>query len=163
MRTRWLGADGRAHGGAPGGAAHEDTADDPGASSHAAWELQPETRAASRARTLTAATLRGWRMIQPADLDDVVLMVDELITNAVVHGAGPVRLRLSLRGARLLAEVTDDAPGSPLVPGAAPGVLDWSEQGRGLLLVTALATEFGVRPGRPGKTVWFSRLLAAHP
>jgi anti-sigma regulatory factor (Ser/Thr protein kinase) len=131
----------------------------------AVWELTAEAQAASRARALTGQALRDWRITDPADIDDIVLMVDELITNAVVHGTGPVRLRLRLDGPQIVGEVTD---GSPVVPvtgdaPAAPAVLDWSEAGRGLLLVCALATDFGARPEGTGKTVWFCRLLAAAP
>ncbi|TDD58375.1 ATP-binding protein, partial [Actinomadura rubrisoli] len=111
----------------------------------AAWELTAETRAASRARALTGRTLREWQVTDPADIDDIVLMVDELITNAVVHGTGPVRLALRLDGPLLIGEVGDGDPVAPTPPGAPPGVLEWAEAGRGLLLVSALATEFGAR------------------
>ena len=55
---------------------------------------------------------------------------------------------------------------APPAPGAPPHVLDWAEAGRGLLLVAALATEFGAHPDGAGKTVWFTRLLSpldSHP
>ncbi|MEU5991188.1 ATP-binding protein [Spirillospora sp. NPDC047418] len=132
----------------------------------AAWDLPAEARAASRARDLTARTLRGWHVTDPAsggDIADVVLMVDELVTNAVVHGAGPVRLALRLDGTLLTAEVSDAHPAAPAVPGGPPRVLDWAEAGRGLLLVAALATDFGARPRPPGKTVWFTRHLTPTP
>ncbi|GLW66394.1 hypothetical protein Arub01_46380 [Actinomadura rubrobrunea] len=123
-----------------------------------AWELAPETRAASHARALTARALRSWHVSDAADVDDIVLMVDELVANAVVHGTGPVRLRLRLDGARLVAEVADAGPAvPPRPPGRAPR---WSEAGRGLLLVAALATEFGCRREPAGKTVWFTRALS---
>ncbi|KAB2339436.1 ATP-binding protein [Actinomadura rudentiformis] len=123
----------------------------------AAWELPAEARTASRARALTGDALRAWHVTAP-DLDDIVLMVDELITNAIVHGTGPVRLRLHLDGLRIVGEITDGNPTAPGDP-SSPPLLDWSEQGRGLLLVSALATEFGSRPESRGKTVWFTRLL----
>lgn len=136
--------------------------DGAGGAGAAAWALAAETRAASRARDLTARTLRRWHVTDPADTGDIVLMVDELVANAVVHGTGPVHLALRIDGAVLTAEVGDADPATPAAP---PGVPDWSEAGRGLLLVAALATEFGARPAPPGKTVWFTRHLtpAPHP
>ncbi|TDD26026.1 ATP-binding protein [Actinomadura sp. KC06] len=141
---------------------------DAGGAEAGAWELAAEPAAAARARGLTRRALREWRVSDPGDVDDVVLIVDELVTNAVVHGAGPVRLALRLRGDRLDGEVGDAAPAEPSGPrnplaGAAPAeprVLDWAEAGRGLLLVAALATGYGARPEPSGKTVWFTRRLA---
>ncbi|WP_051468833.1 ATP-binding protein [Actinomadura oligospora] len=139
----------------------------PAPASDAAWTLAADPRTVARARTLTTGRLRDWARLgriaaDPAAIDDVVLIVDELITNAVVHGRGAVRLRLTLDGAPtapvLLGEISDDDPARPALPRAAsaPRGLDWSEDGRGLLLVTALATDYGTRPRPPGKTVWFT-------
>ncbi|WP_160573900.1 ATP-binding protein [Actinomadura physcomitrii] len=152
-----------ANGGAQGGQGAE-----PGGGQGASWELPAEPRTAARARALTARALDAWHVTDPGDVDDVVLMVDELVTNAVVHGTGPVRLRLRLDGGRLTGEVGDADPAPPggiesgIAPGIArpaPPVLDWAEAGRGLLLVTALATGFGARCHAAGKTVWFTRDL----
>ncbi|RFU39276.1 ATP-binding protein [Actinomadura logoneensis] len=139
------------------------------------WTLTAEPRAAADARALTTGRLRDWARLgriaaEPGEIDDITLIVDELITNAVVHGRGTVRLLLTLDGAPtapvLLGEITDDDPALPPVPRGPvpePPVLDWSEDGRGLLLVTALATDYGTRPRPPGKTVWFTRALKPHP
>jgi anti-sigma regulatory factor (Ser/Thr protein kinase) len=118
--------------------------------------LPAEVRAAARARVLTRETLRRWGVTDPADTDDVVLIVDELVTNAVVHGDGPVRLLLRLSGWQLVGEVGDDSVGAPRVRESG---MD-AESGRGLSLVAALAAEFGVRREAAGKTLWFTRPLA---
>ncbi|TDB86902.1 ATP-binding protein [Actinomadura sp. 7K534] len=131
---------------------------DTAAANTAAWDLPAGPRAPAAARALTARALRGWRVTDPGDIGDVVLMVGELVTNAVVHGTGPVRLTLRLDGRDLRAEIGDTAPALPAAP-APPAVPDWSEAGRGLLLVAALATDHGARPEETGKTVWFTRLL----
>jgi anti-sigma regulatory factor (Ser/Thr protein kinase) len=123
------------------------------------WDLPAAAPSAARARTLAGRALREWNITHPEDVDDIVLMVDELVTNAIVHGRGRVRLRLRLDGAQLTVEVSDDDPAAPTPPRRAPGVLEWAEDGRGLLLVGTLASAFGTRPDGPGKTVWFSRLL----
>ncbi|GGT98166.1 anti-sigma regulatory factor (Ser/Thr protein kinase) [Actinomadura citrea] len=140
------------------------TEESDGGGESAAWDLAADTRAAARARALTRRSLRRWRVTGPDDVADVVLIVDELVTNAVVHGTGPVHLALRLEatqaGARLTGEVGDADPRAPGAPAGPPPVLDWSEAGRGLLLVACLATEFGARPAPPGKTVWFTRDLA---
>ncbi|WP_067468445.1 ATP-binding protein [Actinomadura macra] len=154
MGTKELGVDGSTE-----GSIDDIDEIDRGGHHRAAWELAAETRAASRARALTGRTLRAWRVSDPADIDDIVLMVDELVTNAVVHGTGPVRLTLRLDGRRIAGEVSDGNPMAPPAPGPPPHILDWAEAGRGLLLVAALATEFGARPDGAGKTVWFTRLL----
>lgn len=123
-----------------------------------AWEFPADLRAPSRARMLTRDELVAWHLTDPADVDDIVLMVDELVANAVVHGLGPIRLRLLLEGLMLRGEITD---ASPLPPPAGPRPqreFD-AEDGRGLYLVTALASETGSSPTGPGKTVWFTRLL----
>ncbi|HEU5160308.1 MAG TPA: ATP-binding protein [Streptosporangiaceae bacterium] len=123
----------------------------------ACWDLRVESRAAAAPRALTRTTLRRWRIDDDEGAADIILMVDELVSNAVVHGHGPVRLRLSISGPRIRGEVTDASPALP-----EPGRPDHdSETGRGLLLVTALADEFGVMPGGYGKIVWFTHVLAA--
>jgi anti-sigma regulatory factor (Ser/Thr protein kinase) len=171
LGTKRLGADGRApHGEWAGGQATEQATGQatglPGAPGTAggagcasSWELAGDATAAARARALTRRTLILWRVDDPADVDDVVLMVDELVTNAIVHGTGPVRLRLRLDGRELLAEVGDDSPLVPRPRRADPAAMDWSETGRGLLLVSALADDHGTRPAGHGKVVWFSRPL----
>ncbi|MGI5201503.1 ATP-binding protein [Spirillospora sp. CA-108201] len=159
MRTTGTGTTRPAGGGSTG-------SDDGGAQAAAwaaAWDLAADTRAAAQARALTRRSLRRWRVTGPDDVHDVVLIVDELVTNAVVHGAGPVHLALRLEaaraGVRLVGEVGDADPRAPGAPAGPPPVLDWSEAGRGLLLVASLATEFGARPAPPGKTIWFTRDL----
>ncbi len=81
------------------------------------------------------------------------LLTTELVANAVVHARTPCRLRLSCpRDGVLRVEVSDRAAGMPTVQDIGPSELD----GRGLQLVDALATQWGITRSTPAeKTVWF--------
>ncbi|WLW55377.1 ATP-binding protein [Streptomyces sp. YU58] len=84
--------------------------------------------------------------------DEARLLASEVLTNAVQHGEGPIRLRLSLTEGELTVEVTDRGPGRPRRRHA--GSAD--ESGRGLELLDTLAASWGTRPAEDGKTVWFT-------
>jgi anti-sigma regulatory factor (Ser/Thr protein kinase) len=95
-------------------------------------------------------------------IETATLLTSEAVTNAVVASLGgaaptPVALHAEWNGAgavRVL--VRDMAPGDPLIPVRTPDPED--EHGRGLLLISLLATEWGICrhvPG-PGKVVWFT-------
>lgn len=84
------------------------------------------------------------------------LVVTELVTNAVRHGAPPAALSLDCGGeAGVTVRVSDADPHAPQLRHAEPGDLG----GRGIALVDVLSAEWGVDPGPDGKTVW-SRLVA---
>jgi anti-sigma regulatory factor (Ser/Thr protein kinase) len=89
--------------------------------------------------------------IGPECLDAAVLMTSEVVTNALRHGQGDVRLAVGADHALVRVEVGDDAPTRP-VPRSADTD---AESGRGLLIVDALASDWGVLQAAPGKTVWF--------
>lgn len=121
--------------------------------------LSSTPRGARLARRLAGVQLAAWGIPHGCGLaDDVELVVGELAANAVLHGRVPGRdfeVRLGYDGLRVRVEVSD-ARGDRLPSEAA--VDPWSaEGGRGLVLVRALAREWGVAPrerGGPGKTVW---------
>lgn len=80
------------------------------------------------------------------------VVFSELVTNAVVHGTGPVRALASVSPDLIECEVTDEGADLPVVYEA--GADD--EHHRGLSLVDALATEWYVcRRSAGGKTVRF--------
>ena len=85
-------------------------------------------------------------------VDDLLLVVSELVTNAVRHGAPPVRLELHADADVVRVAVGDGEPALP----EARDVDDDAEGGRGMVLVELLAREHGVREQPPGKTVWAS-------
>ena len=108
-------------------------------------ELNPGPSAPREARRLTAD--------HAARLPDdrrhaALLLVSELVTNSVAHGAGTVVLRLDAMADRLRVEVQDEGNGTPGIRETAGPDGGW-----GLRLVDALAQRWGVREG--GGLVWF--------
>lgn len=82
--------------------------------------------------------------------DDVVLVVSEMVTNAVRHAAPPVRLEIEAGEDSVIVAVGDGSPQSPVTREADPD----AEGGRGMLLVHLLSDDHGVRAQPPGKAVW---------
>jgi anti-sigma regulatory factor (Ser/Thr protein kinase)/PAS domain-containing protein len=110
------------------------------------WRL-PD--AVMHARRFTARTLRSWQLTDLAD--GVLLVVSELVTNALVHTHGAIRLDLTLAADRLRIAVADSSPRAP----AKPVVADWEATGgRGILLVEAMSAAWGSVPVSGGKQVW---------
>jgi anti-sigma regulatory factor (Ser/Thr protein kinase) len=76
--------------------------------------------------------------------DEVLLVVAELVTNAVVHGTPPIRLSATPHANALHIAVRD---GRPDIGPAGPN-------SRGLQIVDAVALHCGVRCEPDGKIVW---------
>ncbi|MFB4264208.1 ATP-binding protein [Nonomuraea sp. GTA35] len=90
-------------------------------------------------------------------LEDFVLAVNEITTNAVVHGGGHGRLRLWSHGERLWCEVSDEGPGLPagwMGDMRPPEGLDF--RGRGLWLTSMLCDHITIVSGPAGTTVTFA-------
>ena len=86
------------------------------------------------------------------DADVVALLVSELTTNAMLHGEGQVRVRVLPRRAGVRVEVGDSSSQTPARRHPTPD----AEGGRGIALVEALASAWGVESSSTsGKTVWF--------
>ena len=86
-------------------------------------------------------------------LDAAVLMVSELVTNAVTHRPSPVEVSLATDRDRARVEVSDQGPGwAPVanVPGDQA-----AECGRGLSIVEACALRWGSRHDDGRTTIWF--------
>ena len=88
-----------------------------------------------------------------ADVDTVVLLVSEVVTNAVLHARSDVFLTVSDEGETARVEVRDSSPVRPRVHRFAVE----SATGRGLRLLDQLALRWGAdqADGGRGKTVWF--------
>jgi len=143
--------------------------------------LDPDPVAASEARRFVAATFEQWHLTD--DLDTVALLTSELVTNGVLHARTPLEIGLTSDERGLLVEVHDSDPRPPTPRGhrinlladidevlLRPDALTVQDErqallavgpagaigaGRGLLLVEALADEWGVELVEDGKAVWF--------
>jgi anti-sigma regulatory factor (Ser/Thr protein kinase) len=93
--------------------------------------------------------------VTPERIDDVVLVASELITNAVVHTAGPgaeddLDVTWELQPDCVVIKVLDTNPDLPHVRTTKAS----DTRGRGLSIVAALALDWGVRRTPGGKQVW---------
>ncbi|WP_405833577.1 SpoIIE family protein phosphatase [Streptomyces sp. NBC_01176] len=113
----------------------------------ATWDLPNDPIVVAHARALATAQLTGWGL--EGLVATTELIVSELVTNAVRHGAGAITLRL-IRHEVLVCEVTDTSDSVPRLRHARPT----DEGGRGLFLVAQLSSRRGSRHSSAGKTVW---------
>ncbi|MCO6010590.1 SpoIIE family protein phosphatase [Actinoallomurus purpureus] len=112
------------------------------------WTVRAEPAVVRETRRLARQALETWGLDALAPTTE--LLVSELVTNAVVHGAGDVGLRL-IRANSLLCEVADDGYDLPHLCRAEAT----DENGRGLQLVSAFAERWGTQRTPTGKVVWF--------
>jgi anti-sigma regulatory factor (Ser/Thr protein kinase) len=119
-----------------------------------ATRLAPDKGAPSRARRLVSEAVR---FDGDGGLDDALLMVSELVTNACVHTGSEITLHVYADAEVLRVEVGDS--------GDLPPVLEeWDGRagGLGLQLVDQLSDRWGWEPGPGGgKVVWFERRTVA--
>jgi PAS domain S-box-containing protein len=100
-------------------------------------------------RHAAAAALGEWG-VDPDVASDVLLILSELVTNAVRYGRSPSECRVRLEAGRIVVDVADAALARPYLRAFDPA----APNGRGLHLVAALSTAWGVRPTGAGKSVW---------
>lgn len=114
----------------------------------------PVSRRSPRAaRSFVAGWLRDWDCPDVAEV--ALLLVSELVTNAVTHARTPTHVEVGRFGHTVRVAVSDGVPAG-IDPGAGrhsgrPG----APSGRGLRIVEAMAERWGVTVGDLGKTVWF--------
>jgi anti-sigma regulatory factor (Ser/Thr protein kinase) len=79
------------------------------------------------------------------------LLSDELVSNVVRHVGSPMTVRALRQPSSIRIEVEDSSTELPVRQH--PDTLD--DHGRGILLIEALANQWGTKQTGDGKTVWF--------
>jgi signal transduction histidine kinase len=125
--------------------------------------LSHEPAQVRHVRELARKTLFDWGLGEHAELAELV--ASELVTNAVRHGDGEIRIRLSYACGDLRVEVHEAGAGRPVRRQATAE----DESGRGLALLDALIGLHGGRRGITndgtghGKTVYVVISLTVSP
>jgi len=117
----------------------------------------PDELALTLPRSNTAATLArsaiSDRFAQELGRDrvgELLLVVSELVANAVLHGRGAITLKIRVDGDGVYGEVVDEGGGFEReVRECGPDELN----GRGLMIVDALSRRWGIHEGTTH--VWF--------
>lgn len=113
-----------------------------------AARLAADRVAASEARRLVRTRLD--HIVAPCTLDDVLLIVSELVTNAVLHGDGDLEMHIAFDGCSVTGHVCDEGAGFQRRASApCAGRIG----GRGLALVEQVADGWGVDD--EAAHVWF--------
>ncbi|MBD9701750.1 SpoIIE family protein phosphatase [Streptomyces sp. ID01-12c] len=118
----------------------------------ASWELPADPALVAEARKTTTRQLGAWGLDELAFTTE--LIVSELVTNAIRHAAGPIRLRLVLERT-LICEVFDGGATAPHL--RHPRTTD--EGGRGLFLISQFTQRWGTRFLPEGKVIWAEQPL----
>ena len=114
-------------------------------------DFAADVNAPSAAREFLRDTLQTWELDGFGEVTE--LLTSELVSNVVRHVAQPMTVRaIRVSADRFRIEVDDLSASPPVLQDAGP----YGERGRGMLLIDALADDWGTRPRRNGKTVWFT-------
>jgi hypothetical protein len=114
-----------------------------------AWQTVPPPSEVPVVRERVAAVLAEWEVCGEA-AEPALLVVTELLTNALEYAHVPIRVTLGLSQAFLRVQVHDGATEPPQPRPHGPTQV----RGHGLEIVGVLALRQGWTPDAPGKTVW---------
>ena len=112
--------------------------------------LPPEPASVSRARGFVRETLVA-EGVDSAAAVPAVLLTSELVTNGVIHAGTDLEVRLDVAEDAIRVEVVDSGGGCPVAEEVPPD----AERGRGLTIVSRLATRWGVALDAGRTAVWF--------
>ena len=103
-----------------------------------------------RARDQVCDALANWEITNVVTVHEALVVVSELVGNALRYGGEVVSVELDLRTDGIVISVLDSSPVLPRPRLAG----DDDEGGRGLHLVNALSVVWGAKPVAGGKRVW---------
>ncbi len=119
--------------------------------------LEPAAPSSGAARRWVSERLRELGLDELGE--SVTLLTSEVVTNAVLHAATPLTLRMVPEGGGVRVEVRDGSAAPP-TRRRHPST---STVGRGLAMLDSLADEWGWRRDGVGKLVWFRVEQARDP
>lgn len=120
--------------------------------------LPPEARSSSMSRRFVEHALSRWQLEAMSDV--AVLLTSELVTNAIVHAQTEVAVTITRDDPRTITvAVSDGSRSEPRLHRHS----DDAATGRGLGILDALASSWGVLSGTDGKTVTFTLCHPAVP
>ncbi|MGH4022958.1 MAG: ATP-binding protein [Pseudonocardiaceae bacterium] len=120
-------------------------------------QLPADPYAARTARRVLEEVCTRWRVT--ALREAALVIVTELVTNAVDHVGAPIELCVTVRHGVLRIEVSDHSKVLPARLDQIPN----ATQGNGLWLVEGLASQWGATPTTWGKTVWADLVMPVLP
>ena len=111
--------------------------------------LKQSTTSPGRARERVRLFIEENRLCEEPEI--ALLILSELVSNAVMHGAQPIQVVVSGEAGKLRIDVAD---GDTRVPRPGLHFGDADGGGRGLHIVNALSEQWGTTIHEHGKSVW---------